>query len=30
MESHRTNKKLKEDAKDNVLEARLVGNGTNS
>ena len=29
MESHRTNKKLKEDANDNILEARL-GNGTNS
>ena len=30
MESHRTNKKLKDNASDNVLEARLVGNGTNS
>ena len=30
MNAYRTNKKLKNDASDNLLEARLVGNGTNS
>ena len=30
MESHRTNKKLKEDSADTILESRLVNNGSNT